>query len=492
MEAIVYSLKVAIFLIAFYLLYKSFMSRETFLRTNRIVLLASLVLSFVLPFCGLTVSQTVDETGGNYAVAQSVVMLEEVIVGSADVVHSVAIDWRSVAVFIYLAGIVVCILRVLVSMVRVMQLIRSGERVVLDNGIVLTIVDNRQAPFSWIKFIIISRADYEENKDEILTHERAHIRYRHSIDLLLCDALCCLQWFNPAIWLLRQELCAVHEYEADKAVLDSGINAKQYQILLIKKAVGGKWYSIANSFNHSKLKYRIAMMSRKKSSGWARAKVLYVLPVVAFAMSAFAQSSCTNDEGNNFGNSEFTYSQELYNSFAKGKFIGSDKDGNEVLLVKEADGSVRLATAEEIYDNRGAGISRPLENREIPEDEVFFITEKMPEFPGGELELRKFIAQNVIYPEDAKAKNQQGKDFVKFVIDTEGNVRDVELVRGTGIESLDNEAIRVVKLLPKWEPGMQHGVAVNVSYTVPINFELGKRSLPSEAVAPTEIIEKEE
>lgn len=491
MESIIYGLKVAVFLIAFYLLYKSFMSRETFLRVNRIILLASVALSFVLPFCGLTINRTVVEGGDNYAIAQSMIMLEEVIVGGAET-HSVAIDWRSVAVFVYFAGIAVCILRLLVSIVRVLQLIRNGERVKLDNGNVLTIVDGEQAPFSWIKYIIISRADYDENRNEVLTHEQAHIRYRHSIDLLVCDALCCLQWFNPAIWLMRQELATVHEYEADKAVLDSGINAKQYQILLIKKAAGGKWYSIANSFNHSKLKYRITMMSRKKSSGWAVAKVLYVLPVVAFAMNAFANSSCSNDEGNNFDNSGFTYDQELFNSFSKGKFIGRDKDGNEVLLIKEADGTVRLATAEDIYDNRGAGILMPLENREIPEDEIFMICEKMPEFPGGELELRKFIAKNVIYPEDAKAKKQQGKVYVKFVIDTEGNVRDVELARGTGIESIDNEAIRVVKLLPKWEPGMQRGEAVNVSYTVPIAFELGKRSLPSDAVAPIEIIEIEE
>lgn len=473
METIAYSLKVSVVLIAFYLLYKSFMCRETFHRANRMLVLGTIALSFVLPFCGLTL-KTAPSASGNFAIAQSVVMLQEVIVGGDTVAES-TVNWRYLAELLYVSGIVVCLMRMLLSIVSVLRLIGSGERHELPNGNVLVIVEGKQAPFSWVRYIIMNRTDYEESRHEILTHEQAHIRYRHSIDIMVCDVLCCLQWFNPAMWLMRRELCAIHEYEADEAVLDSGINAKQYQILLIKKAAGGKWYSIANSFNHSKLKYRITMMSRKKSSGWMKAKALYILPVAAFAMIAFANSSCSKDEGKNFGEQEFTYDQELFNGLPKDisvKFVGYDKDGNEVILVKEVNGIVRMATAEELYDNRGLGISKPLENREIPKDEIFVMVEDMPEFPGGGTELVKFIAENVVYPEDAKKQGIEGKDMVAFVIDTEGNVRDVELVRGTGFESLDNEALRVVSSMPKWKPGMQGGKAVNVSYVVPINFKL--------------------
>lgn len=467
MEAIVYSLKVSVFLIAFYLMFKSLMSRETLHRANRYLILGTIALSFVLPLCHVTVSAE-SPVVANLGVTQSVVMLEEVIVGAG--VDGHLIDWRAVAVVVFYAGIVVCFLRMLISIIGVLRIVRRGERQVLPDGTVLVITDDEQAPFSWVKYIIINRKDHDENLQEILTHERAHIRCRHSIDVLVCDVFCCLQWFNPAMWLLRRELCAVHEYEADKAVLDSGINAKQYQILLIKKAAGGKWYSIANSFNHSKLKYRITMMSRKKSSGWTMAKALYVLPIAAFAAIAFA--NCSKTEGEN--TQDFTYDQELFNQLPKNgrvKFIGYDQNGNKCVLVKDADGTVRMLSNEE------SGIDYVVEiipdaEREISKDELYMIVEEMPEFPGGELELRKFLAENVRYPEDAKEQKKAGKVFVGFVIDKEGFVRDVELRRGIDCESINNEAIRVVKTLPQWKPGKQRGQNVNVSFVVPINFQL--------------------
>ena len=465
MDAIVYSLKVSVFLIAFYLMFKSLMSRETLHRANRYLILGSIGLSFVLPLWHITLNAAPGHAVTAAELSQSVVWLEEVIVGGG---ASHSFDWRALAVVAFYAGIGVCLLRMIISIIGVLRVIRRGERQTLPDGTVLVITDDEQAPFSWIKYIIINRKDHDENLQEILTHERAHIRCRHSIDVLVCDVFCCLQWFNPAMWLLRRELCAVHEYEADKAVLDSGINAKQYQILLIKKAAGGKWYSIANSFNHSKLKYRITMMSRKKSSGWTMAKALYVLPIAAFAAIAFANCSKTESENTQ----DFTYDKNVLQYLPKDrsvKFVGYNLDGTECVLVKEADGKVRRLSADEMGVK---GISIPLENREIPEDEIFIIVEDMPEFPGGEEELRKFIAENVEYPEDAKAQKQEGKVFVKFVIDKEGNVRDAEIVNGTRFESLNNEALRVIKSMPQWKPGKQSGQNVNVSYVVPINFQL--------------------
>lgn len=467
MDAIVYSLKVSVFLIAFYLMFKSLMSRETLHRANRYLILGSIGLSFVLPLWHITLNAAPDHAVTAAELSQSVVWLEEVIVGGG---ASHSFDWRALAVVAFYAGIGVCLLRMIISIIGVLRVISRGERQTLPDGTVLVITDDEQAPFSWVKYIIINRKDHDENLQEILTHEQAHIRCRHSIDVLVCDVFCCLQWFNPAMWLLRRELCAVHEYEADKAVLDSGINAKQYQILLIKKAAGGKWYSIANSFNHSKLKYRITMMSRKKSSGWTMAKALYVLPIAAFAAIAFANCSKTESENTQ----DFTYDKNVLQYLPKDrsvKFVGYNLDGTECVLVKEADGKVRRLSADEMEVK---GVSIPLENREIPEDEIFVIVEEMPEFPGGEEELRKYIAEHVQYPEDAKVQKQEGKVFVKFVIDKEGNVRDAEIVNGTRFESLNNEALRVIKSMPQWKPGKQRGQNVNVSFVVPINFQLNK------------------
>ncbi len=471
MDAIVYSLKVSVFLIAFYLMFKSLMSRETLHRANRYLILGSIVLSFVLPLWHITLNAAPGHAVTAAELSQSVVWLEEVIVGGG---ASHSFDWRVLAVVAFYAGIGVCLLRMILSIIGVLRVIRRGERQTLPDGTVLVITDDEQAPFSWVKYIIINRKDHDENLQEILTHERAHIRCRHSIDVLVCDVFCCLQWFNPAMWLLRRELCAVHEYEADKAVLDSGINAKQYQILLIKKAAGGKWYSIANSFNHSKLKYRITMMSRKKSSGWTMAKALYVLPIAAFAAIAFANCSKTESENTQ----DFTYDKTVLQYLPKEgdvKFIGKNLDGTECVLVRKADGSVRRCMEKEIGENEHHIAIEVIEedaNYDVDlENTVFFIVEEMPEFPGGEEGLLKFVTENTKYPEVAKEKKIQGKVFVQFVINRDGNVEDVKLAKGVD-PLLDEAAMNIVKSMPQWKPGKQRGQYVKVSFTIPINFQL--------------------
>lgn len=482
MEAIVYSLKVSVFLIAFYLMFKSLMSRETLHRANRFLILGTMVLSFALPFCHLTVSADSPAVVSR-SVSQSVVMLEEVIVGGG---ATRAIDWRTVAVMAFYAGIVACFVRMIVSIIGVLRIVRRGQRQQLDDGSVLVVVDGEQAPFSWVKYIIISRKDHDENLQQVLTHEQAHIHYRHSIDLLVCDVLCCLQWFNPAMWLLRQELCAIHEYEADKAVLDSGVNAKQYQILLIKKAAGGKWYSIANSLNHSKLKYRITMMSRKKSSGWTLVKALYVLPIAAFAAIAFANCSKTESEITKKDYAQDKMPAEVYqqilelnegNAPKEDMLIFSFNDNPETgeseqtVTVMAPDGTVRPVSQEELDAMKVSDENLEEVDVKISGDEVFMIVEEMPEFPGGEEALVKFIAESTKYPEEAKNKGIQGKVFVQFVVNKEGNVEDVKLAKSID-PLLDEAAMNIVKSMPQWKPGRQRGKNVNVSFTIPINFQL--------------------
>ena len=159
------------------------------------------------------------------------------------------------------------------------------------DGIHLILTDKPVVPFSWMRTIVISRKDFEESGIEIMTHEMAHIRARHSVDMLICSFCVILQWFNPAVWLLKQELENIHEYEADESVINHGIDAKHYQLLLIKKAVGSQRFtSMANSFNHSKLKKRITMMLKRKSNPWARLKYLYVLPLTAVAVDFKCQN----------------------------------------------------------------------------------------------------------------------------------------------------------------------------------------------------------
>ena len=284
---LVYILKSSLCLALFYLFYRLLLSKETFHRFNRIALLGVMLISCLLPLVRITVDRAT-------VVNTSVMLVEEDMLMypwemQAVVQEEAAFPWREWLVAVYFLGIFFFLLRNLWSLGRMLYLIRHSRCRQMENGICLVIHQAGFAPFSWMKYIVISQTDLDENGTDILIHEEAHIRNRHSLDLLLVELCVWLQWFNPAAWLLKQELQNVHEYEADEAVLRQGIDAKRYQMLLIKKAVGARLYSIANSFNHSSLKKRITMMIRKKSNPWARAKYLYVLPLAAVTVAAFAR-----------------------------------------------------------------------------------------------------------------------------------------------------------------------------------------------------------
>ncbi len=295
-ELMIYSLKVGVCLAVFYLFFKLLLSRETFHRFNRTVVLGAMSLSFVLPVCVITVTRELPVLPDFAAADFPVPFSEEVSEPMAE-----PFPWERLAGALYLAGAMAMFVATAVSVGRVLRVVRSGRRERLEDGTVLVRVPQTITPFSWWRYIVISEADNAGCGAEIITHERAHLRLRHSLDLLATDLAGCLQWFNPAMWLLRRELRAIHEYEADEAVLNSGVDVRQYQLLLIKKAAGGRWYSVANSFNHSKLKNRITMMLQKRSSRWAAAKALLVLPLAGVALGAFAETVYVvpDDKGTN-------------------------------------------------------------------------------------------------------------------------------------------------------------------------------------------------
>ena len=290
----VYILKSSVCLAVFYLFYRLLLSRETFHRFNRFALLGILLLSCVLPLVEISVERQTEIHHTMMTLEQWLLLANAAEMGTVpEPVQE--ITWVQVALALYLLGILFFAFRNIYSLCRLLLLLRSGKKEVAGKYInskdkVILIVHGRDiAPFSWMKYIVISRKDLNENGREILIHELAHIHHRHSWDLLVADVCIFFQWFNPASWLLKQELQNIHEYEADETVIKEGVDAKQYQLLLIKKAVGTRLYSMANSFNHSKLKKRITMMLKEKSSPWARLKYLYVLPLAAVAVTAFAR-----------------------------------------------------------------------------------------------------------------------------------------------------------------------------------------------------------
>ncbi|MDE5759677.1 MAG: TonB family protein, partial [Bacteroides sp.] len=277
-----------------------------------------------------------------------------------------------------------------------------------------------------------------------------------SWDLLVADICIFFQWFNPASWLLKQELQNIHEFEADETVIKEGVNAKQYQLLLIKKAVGTRLYSMANSFNHSKLKKRITMMMKEKSSPWARLKYLYVLPVAAVAVTAFARPEV------------------------------SDKV-EEISAVKVNDlaAIVETKVAESVGDTlKPANVKYvPTEvGEELKGTPVFEVVEEMPEFPdGGVSGLMDYFRKNMRYPEAAKKKGMQGRVTMQFVVDKDGSIRNAKILRAVD-EALDAEALRLINSMPKWKPGRQKGEPVAVKYTVPVMFKLDGEDAESSSI----------
>ena len=252
----IYILKSSVCLVLFYLFFRLLLSKETFHRFNRMALLGVLFFSLLIPCIEVTTRHQVEVQQAMLSIEQLLLMAElEATPVDADVVQETsAISWVQVVLLVYLAGILFLVCRNIYSLICLFRLIHSGKHEKLEKGGTLVVHNQEIAPFSWMKYIVISRKDLKENGREILIHEMAHIHHRHSVDLLVADICIFFQWFNPGAWLLKQELQNIHEYEADETVINEGVNAKEYQLLLIKKAVGTRLYSMANSFNHSKLK----------------------------------------------------------------------------------------------------------------------------------------------------------------------------------------------------------------------------------------------
>lgn len=285
----VYILQSAVCLAILFLFYSILLSRETFYRYNRVALLCLIPLSFVLPLCHLPLF-----TESESAAPVPVVILDNLSafsyvtddVGATAAPVPVALV---AAIVLYWAGVVFFVARYIVTIVHLLRLMSSGRRVTDDESRQIIVLPRSIAPFSWFGRIVLSEEDYAAHSREILLHESAHIRKRHSLDLLVADLCTWLQWFNPAAWLLKRELQTVHEYEADAEVIDQGIDARQYQLLLIKRSVGSKFYCVTNHFNHNKLNKRITMMLKKKSNRKATWKYLYVIPVALCTVTVFAR-----------------------------------------------------------------------------------------------------------------------------------------------------------------------------------------------------------
>ena len=518
-----YILKTAMFLIVYYLFYKLLMSRETFHRFNRVALVSLLVLSFVLPLCESLVKGT--GTGEGLVALEGMLMmatgLEDAEAAQIPTSHILL----GALMLIYLLGVVAFTLRSLISYISLTKQLQKGERQTLNVGSILCLHEEQIAPFSWMHYIVASRKDIEESGVAILCHELGHIHNHHTFDLILTEVALILQWFNPAIWLMRRELQTIHEYEADEAVLDYGIDAKSYQLLLIKKAAGSRLQSITNSLHQSSIKKRITMMLKKKSNPWARAKYLLAVPVAALSVAVLStpQASALSKEISECKVSEYFANHQISDQknapkveirtvsgtaeidkdvifFVDGKRVPSIDDINpenidhmEVLKDKDAMAKFGITDAKGVIliTTKSSGKTIHLKLDSVPSakgefhpaaegefhpaviivDPALPMVEDMPEYPGGMEAMMKFVAENLKYPEQMQKEKVEGRVLLSFVVEKDGSVTNIEEVQSPH-PVLTEEAIRVVKLMPKWKPGKQDGKEVRVQFNLPITFRL--------------------
>ncbi len=454
----VYLAEVSVLLILLYIFNKQLLAQETMHRTNRLVWLLSVLFSFGLPLWIFLLSATGDASFdiSNVEIMAGDISLEgEVVASDLRSIFSLS-NVINFLFVIYAAGAVGVLIYKLVGYFSLMRMVycrrydlrqsllpedralldtlREYQRKAgVDNSVRYVVHDLDFSPFSWFNSVVISRDDLASSDREIITHELAHLSQRHSYDVVLLDLVTVVLWFNPASWLTKKALQQVHEYCADDAVLLLGVNAKEYQLLLIRKAVGARLYSMSNSLNHSNLKNRITMMTKKKSQKVALAKCLYVIPVAIFAIVAFASPVLADSLG-------------AISKVEVANYFDQDKPYN---------------------------ITATVEYQDPPEEsEPFLRCEVMPTFQGGTLvDFRNWVSMNLRYPKEAAMNNIQGTVNLKFIVEADGSVSSVEVVKSPDAD-LSAEATRVILSSPAWTPGQQRGENVRVSYMLPVVFRI--------------------
>ncbi len=418
-----YAIKSAIILALLYVCMMPIYDKETFHRFNRLLAVGSMLFSLFVPLLHIPVSGR--ETLPGQMIGRRVIELPAdftVVVSAHGTSMSAGWNWATIITYLYIGGAILVALVLLVQTCRLLYGLRDGIRMSDGKGNTIVLLRGKVSPFCFFHTIVMSVDDYEQNRHFILAHEQEHIRLLHYWDLVVLAIATIIQWFNPFVWLLGKELKAIHEYEADEAVINKGIDAIQYQKFLVFKAVGNRLQLFANNLNRGSLKSRIIMMNHKKSSRWMMLKALAVIPVAMLAVSVFATEAVT------------TPAEDVHLQSQVKKTLPTKKT------------STRKKTAK--------------------------VVETMPEFPGGFNAMMSYLGKNVKYPESAKAAKNQGKCVVRFLVKKDGSIEEVSVAQSSGFKALDDEAVRVVKSMPKWKPGTQDGKPVDVSYMAPLVFKL--------------------
>lgn len=458
-----YTLYTGVFLLLLYLVYRLFISGEKQIALNRIILLGCYVVSFaVWPLSRFDWSHTESRLPVN----TTIVAIGELPLKAVGMVEENTSVIPQILLWIYLIGASTVLLKSMFSIARLFFYIRKGTFIRKEGYWLVIMPGNDTVPFSFGNYIVMSTVDYETVRCSVKAHELAHIRCRHYLDLMVAQAVCVVLWYNPASWLMRDELKLIHEYQADAEVIESGVNIKEYQMLLIRKTVGNRFRTLANSLNHSKLKNRIAMMQKEKSSGRRRLRLLSLALAVDVAL-VIVNIPAVASGLRTLETAVFTLTETQ-----KGiSYSVPDAAESVPMHEVEYDNGVTEAPAE-LTVNAYKTVQRDKPADGVKEDEKTLLDpEIVAEFPGGTEKLMQYLSLNIRYPLSAFSDNRTGKSIVSFIIQSDGSISDVRILESSW-EDLDEEAMRVVKAMPKWTPATTNGKPVASQFSIPINFRL--------------------
>ena len=488
-----YLLKVNVAFVLFYAFYRLFFYKDTFFKLRRAILLAFFGLALFYPLLNIQDWVRQQEPIADVIYMYSAMLPEAT--AKADAAASV--DWYGWLLgslgFIYWGIVAFLCGRFLVQLSSILWLAHTSERVVIHETPVYAL-RKAAGPFSFFRMVFLHPESHSDKEtDEILTHECTHVSQWHSIDVILSEMMCMACWFNPFVWLLKREVRHNLEYLADNTVIQSGYDSKSYQYHLLGLAHHQSVTTLYNSLNVLHLKNRIMMMNKKRSPGIVRTKYLIFIPLVGILMllsniEAVARLTVRLANEATVSNAMVTATGILVDETGQ-PLIGAsvvvkggkertitDKKGafslevpaNAILRCSYQGRESQEVLAADMTNNTHLSLSS--KSREMNE-QVFTVVEKMPSFPGGDAELLKYIATNIKYPKESQDNGEQGRVICSFIVGRDGSVNNPEVLRGV-TPLLNEEAVRVINTMPRWNPGMQRGKAVAVKYTVPITFRL--------------------
>lgn len=425
METIlIYLAKVNIALTVFYILFLILFRRDTFFAFKRYFFLFAIAFSLIYPFLTINGLPTLHLFGNLHENTAQVVIgnpsATYIVADASDKTATKTFDWELSLCCVILAGIAFGTVRLLWQLSSIFRIKRKSVKQLM-NGIIVYQYPDEITPFSFFHWIFLHRESHTEKElAHILLHEQIHKDQGHSADILLAELLCTFFWYNPFVWLMKKDMAINLECLADNGVLRQGINSREYQYHLLRLTYHETAIQIVNNFNVSQLKQRIIMMNKSKSPRGKLAKMLIVLPFILLMIS-------------------------VNSSFARNE---NQKNTNENILQDK-------------------------QKKTNSNEPVFVAVQKMPEFVGGMDALMNYLSTNIQYPAEAQQKGIHGTVIISFIVEKDGSLSDVQVVRSVD-QSLDNEAVKVIKKMPKWIPGQQNGKNVRVKFTLPVEFKLNK------------------